>query len=603
MPLPPYNTAPRAGAIARASAARLAHAARAARAALVVAALALLAQPGGAQAGGKRQGPMPIANTFALEGAPTSVMIAGRATVASGLLQRQSLDIAVDDGSAAIRVYGRTMTTTVREGDSVVATGVIRRYRGALELDATAVTVVPAPPRIVPPRVLRVPRVEAEDEGRLVRTRGFAGASGTSEGGLWLVLHGRGASRGRDSLTVWVAAAHAGPPPLKRVREGDALVVTGIVSAFQDNPGDPRVWQLLPRDGDDVRVIGFPRRLLEQARLLLFGLVVAALLLAAGARLVARRHRRALAEAEDRYQQLLALSPDAVLVHADGAILFANPAAARLLGVAGPEALVAQPIERFWPAKDEPVTPVSVPVVTGQSPRWVKDAARELAARDAAEGGAVRTRLLTVDGVAVDVEATASPCRFHDRAATMVLARDVRVQLRHERELRALAQLDELTGVFNRRGFQLHADTMRREHAAEGRPIALAVADLDGLKLLNDSRGHAAGDAAIRAVAARLRDALGDGALVARWGGDEFVALVVMPSDDAGAMSSLSERLQAALDRVAVTAGGASFTTAASVGVAPLPPGGASSTADALAEADARLYARKRARREPLVER
>jgi diguanylate cyclase (GGDEF)-like protein/PAS domain S-box-containing protein len=298
-------------------------------------------------------------------------------------------------------------------------------------------------------------------------------------------------------------------------------------------------------------------------------------LVVAFSRLIARRQRRALREVEERYQQLLALSPDAVLVFGDGVVRFANPAAARLLGAERPQSLTGQPIARFWP--DE----------------------------HGATQAPTRTRLVTLEGEPVDVEAAASPCRFHDRPATVVLARDVRAQLRHERELRALAQLDELTGLFNRRGFQLHAETMRREHAEAERPLALVLADLDGLKAINDTHGHPAGDAAIRAVADALRAALGDDALVARWGGDEFAAIVALPvgsggaAGTTGAMQALDARLQQAIARVPATAGRTRVEARASVGVAALVPGG--TTAETLGLADERLYARKRERRGVLV--
>lgn len=518
----------------------------------------------------------PVARAHAAFGSAEVVRIAGRATVGSGVLHARSLDVAIDDGTHAIRVFRRQPgSVTVHEGDSVEATGVVKRYRGALELEASDVRVVPGPRRQVAPKLLPGDP-QAGDEGRLVEVHGVASDMGRSEGGWWLTVLPDPAPDGRRSaVTVWVGAAHAAPPRMDRVQTGDRVEVTGILSAFQDNPTEPRVWQVLPRGEADVALPGMPAYLRERLRLTLALTAIVVLLGVALSRLAARHQRRALREVEERYQQLLALSPEAVLVFGDGVVRFANPAAARLLGAERPESLTGQPIARFWP--DE----------------------------HGATEAPTRTRLVTVSGEPVDVEAAASPCRFHDRPATVVLARDVRAQLRHERELRALAQLDELTGLFNRRGFQLHAETMRREHAEAERPLALVLADLDGLKAINDTYGHPAGDAAIRAVADAMRTTLGDDALVARWGGDEFAAIVALPVGSGGgagataATQALDVRLQQALARVPATAGKTRVEARASVGVTMLAPG--TVTAETLELADEKLYVRKRERRGLLV--
>jgi diguanylate cyclase (GGDEF)-like protein len=87
-----------------------------------------------------------------------------------------------------------------------------------------------------------------------------------------------------------------------------------------------------------------------------------------------------------------------------------------------------------------------------------------------------------------------------------------------QRELDAAARTDPLTGLLNRRGF-----AAALEESRTGQPEGvLAYLDMDGLKRLNDRHGHAVGDAAIRAIAARLAAARQDGAVAARLGGDEF---------------------------------------------------------------------------------
>lgn len=514
-------------------------------------------------------GTQPVADT---------VTIAGRATASQGQLQRSALEIAVDDGTAAVRVFSRSLDVPVRAGDSVVVTGSVRPYRGGLELFATTVRVVPAPPRAVEavPLSLATPITRAM-EGRLVEVTGAVTGYGRAEGGEWLRLRG---TRATDAggLTVWVHASHGGGVRLERVRQADSVRVVGIVVAFQDNPEDPVVWQVVPRTATDVQAVGAPAWV-ASAAWIGGGVALALALALLGYRITARRHARALDETEERYRQLLDLSPDAVVVHEEGRILFANPAAARMFGVLHEKALAGRPLADFVPEDSLPRFGV------GEPPLDRTTTAELPIIRASGEAGMpvrrVRGQVRPADGSVLDVEVTTSPCRFHDRAATIVLARDVTQQLRVERDLRSLALLDELTGLHNRRGFLLFAEQELARARRYGREAALVFADLDGLKAINDAHGHAAGDEAIRAMADALRSVLRESDVVARWAGDEFVALLLESS--AVAAPQFSERLRVALELQALEL---PFAVRASVGIAPLEDG----ITEALEKADAALY-------------
>ncbi|MCX6402119.1 MAG: sensor domain-containing diguanylate cyclase [Propionibacteriales bacterium] len=136
-----------------------------------------------------------------------------------------------------------------------------------------------------------------------------------------------------------------------------------------------------------------------------------------------------------------------------------------------------------------------------------------------------------------------------------------------------LAASDELTGLWNRRGFIEQARLQWEQRS--GPRASVAFIDVDGLKLVNDGGGHDAGDALIRRVADVLRSRLRDTDVIARLGGDEFAVL----STDLGA-DELHDRLAPALVR------------RASVGTAPLTD--IDLLPDALLHADARMYAAKR---------
>ena len=93
------------------------------------------------------------------------------------------------------------------------------------------------------------------------------------------------------------------------------------------------------------------------------------------------------------------------------------------------------------------------------------------------------------------------------------------------RELELLANRDGLTGLINRRHFMLMAETELQRAQRYGRPIAVALGDLDYFKRLNDTYGHGAGDAVLRTFAALLADSVRQSDLVCRYGGEEFAFL------------------------------------------------------------------------------
>jgi diguanylate cyclase (GGDEF)-like protein len=102
----------------------------------------------------------------------------------------------------------------------------------------------------------------------------------------------------------------------------------------------------------------------------------------------------------------------------------------------------------------------------------------------------------------------------------------------HLRRIERLAYTDELTGLANRRAFEDALDRALDVLGAEGTPVGVVVVGVNGLKKLNDSQGHAAGDAALVAFGAELAALTREGVLTARLGGDEFCVLVTGASSD-----------------------------------------------------------------------
>jgi diguanylate cyclase (GGDEF)-like protein/PAS domain S-box-containing protein len=188
-----------------------------------------------------------------------------------------------------------------------------------------------------------------------------------------------------------------------------------------------------------------------------------------------------------------------------------------------------------------------------------------------------------------------TPFASEDRAALAttceLLGSVIEQQTRHERAM-ALSRTDPLTGLLNRRGFAEEVSRRVARLARSPAPACLAFIDLDNFKLVNDARGHDAGDAALLELCRILHENSRSGDLIARLGGDEFV----MWLDGVGeaAATRRGEAIVAACRRLADLTGAPARPLGVSVGLAIYDPD-RPETADALlARADGAMYAAKR---------
>jgi len=171
-------------------------------------------------------------------------------------------------------------------------------------------------------------------------------------------------------------------------------------------------------------------------------------------------------------------------------------------------------------------------------------------------------------------------------SALLIIAFDYAV------ELRRLLHTDPLTGVLNRQGFDHHA----AQAFERGRRIALAIADIDLFKAVNDTHGHAVGDAALAGFGHYLAERTGRDGVVARLGGEEFA--ILLTGFDAEAALARVEEVRAGLAGLAV-ADVPDLRVSASFGVAERRPG--EPLLRTVERADAALYRAKRAGRDRAV--
>lgn len=183
-------------------------------------------------------------------------------------------------------------------------------------------------------------------------------------------------------------------------------------------------------------------------------------------------------------------------------------------------------------------------------------------------------------------------------AAAILIALGVADRLREQRvaltEAERRAQTDPLTGVLNRRSLIERLDVACARAQARGLPIALLFIDLDHFKVINDTRGHQAGDACLRAVIAPIQEELRQSDVIGRYGGEEFV--VILSSADTHAAQATAQRIRERVAGLEIVGFGSPIRLTCSIGVA---------TSDALnvwgeslvASADAAVYVAKSAGR------
>jgi diguanylate cyclase (GGDEF)-like protein len=184
-----------------------------------------------------------------------------------------------------------------------------------------------------------------------------------------------------------------------------------------------------------------------------------------------------------------------------------------------------------------------------------------------------------------------------DAHGVLVLLRELpaspQPMVSEQEPLHTVSVLDELTGLFNRRGFLAQASRRLRRASQDARMASLFCLDVDGMKTINDRLGHAAGDRALQEAATLLRTGFREGDLVGRLGGDEFAVLTldVGEAEQAEIFERLAHQIALLNARPA-----RAWRLSLGVGAATFDASRGPLVEDLLSVADARLYTLKRAR-------
>ncbi len=289
--------------------------------------------------------------------------------------------------------------------------------------------------------------------------------------------------------------------------------------------------------------------------------------------------REQLRRSEERFRAAMDSAPSGMaVVGLDQRFLQVNSALCRLL-LRSEEWLLDHRVKDVVDAADEAITrPIRSAVMSG-----------------AVRSGAVEHQMMRSDGSRIWVDQSIGLLRDEDGSPTAFVCQfnDVTEPRRARHQLQFLATHDVLTELVNRRELVSTVTTLLDNEPRTGRNVALLFIDLDGLKQINDTFGHAVGDDVIVGVARRIRDEVRESDTVARFGGDEFV--VVLPRihtvEDA---ERLAEKIQTAV-AAPLMIDGVGVHVSLSIGIAVATPG--EDADEALRRADAALYRAKRSGR------
>jgi diguanylate cyclase (GGDEF)-like protein len=170
---------------------------------------------------------------------------------------------------------------------------------------------------------------------------------------------------------------------------------------------------------------------------------------------------------------------------------------------------------------------------------------------------------------------------------TSMLSADIRRAYSHTKRL---SEIDELTGVLNMRAFATFAERVSHQAGRYARPFSVLMIDSDSLKQVNDSLGHEAGNRLLRQTVECIQGQLRQTDIIARYGGDEFVAL--LPETPGSGAAGVAERIRKNVEMTPLVTREQKVTTTVSIGVACYPNHGMDFET-VLEKADQAMYASK----------
>jgi len=292
-----------------------------------------------------------------------------------------------------------------------------------------------------------------------------------------------------------------------------------------------------------------------------------------------KRAEEALRESEEKFRNLTETAQDAIVtINMNGMITYANPAAKALAeGVA----VVGMALKDFLP-------PDSV--------EHYYDQIFDLLSRGFSETLSYESKIIRTRGdypLYFDVKSSTLWNRG-EPSGILLVARDATDRKRTEEEIRMMAVVDTMTGLYNRRGFISLAEQQIKTAIRADKKMLLFFIDLDGLKFINDTWGHEEGDRTLKRTSIILKNTFRDSDIVARLGGDEFAALVF---DSPELPEVILKRLHSRTDDENA-ASDLPYKISMSIGVADYDPSVSCSIHELMSRADQLMYNQKKGKKQ-----
>lgn len=263
----------------------------------------------------------------------------------------------------------------------------------------------------------------------------------------------------------------------------------------------------------------------------------------------------------------------------------------------GLKTIPSQPPKKIWTS--EPSSNGPSPLMNVLSMQRAKPA-REAESLEEMLSSAMIAEDAELEGIVHEIDQITNTLRSNEsdtKALTQALHRAVLCAVKQalvDRELRSLALTDDMTGLYNRRGFLASATHHLRLARRNNEALLLFFADVNDLKEINDSYGHREGDLAIIRTADALEQTFRDSDIIARLSGDEFAVLAAEASSQNE--QSIRQRLEHNLKKSNDSE--SPYELSISVGVARFDPNNPCSLAELMGQADRVMYEQKRTRRE-----